>query len=315
MVSGGLVSGLASAEEAIDIQTTIEQIGNSEIPVVTGRVLLHALAADGRGLCGQDSDQLVPTGREWDAGYLPHVPRCEACEWLILSGTALLSGTAQAGPHSVPQPDRLPPATPFRDRTATPPPGLPVTGMDIRLAHGNDAEAAGAAALRAVLAEHDLRRWMFTDLVTIDADIRGGHSHPLTLSPPTLLGSPGRALAVFLHEQMHWIDGPGVYDAIAEARRRWPDPPPPPAGCHNAESSWVHLVVCALEYLSLSDVIGPPAAAVVLAQLKHYSWVYDQILGDPVWFSALLRRHDVRIPEQPPVPRRYFGDDWWTAIQ
>jgi hypothetical protein len=315
----------ASAEESIDIQTTIEKLGGQEVPVVTGRVLLHVLAADGRGLCGQASDQLTPTGRAWDAGYLPHLPRCERCEWLTRSGAA------QAGTQRTPQPGGSPPEPPFREgadipfregadmpireRAGMPPPGLPATGMDIRLAHGTDGEAAGAAVLRDVLAKHDLRRWMFTDLVTIDADIRGGHSHPLTISPPMLIGSPDRALAVFLHEQLHWIDDPGVYDAMAEARNRWPDPPPPPAGCHDAESSWVHLIVCALEYLSLSDLIGPPAAAVVLAQFKHYSWVYDQILGDPAWFSGLLARHGLHIPVQPPIPRRYLGDDWWTAIQ
>jgi hypothetical protein len=186
--------------------------------------------------------------------------------------------------------------------------------MDIRLAHGTDSEKAGAAVLRDVLAAHDLRRWMFTDVVTVDADVRGGHSHPLTLSPPMLLGGPARALAVFLHEQLHWVEGPGVDNAIAEARKRWPEPPPPPAGCHDATSSWAHLVVCAMEYLSLCDVLGAPDAAVVLAQLQHYTWVYDQVLGDPDWFAALLHRHGVQIPEQPPVPRRYFGDDWWTAI-
>lgn len=39
-----------------------------------------------------------------------------------------------------------------------------------------------------MLAQYDLRRWMFTDLVTVDETIRGGTirggiSHPLTISP------------------------------------------------------------------------------------------------------------------------------------
>jgi hypothetical protein len=304
-------AGLTGAEEVIDSKTTVDQMAGREITVATARVLLHAVAADGRALCGHDSDQLAPTGRPWEAGYLPHIPRCAACV------TATAAGDPAAGDPAAGDPAAGDPAAgrpPLRDRPDAAARGLPASGVDIRLAHGSESETAAAAALRDVLAEHDLRRWMFTDLVTIDADIRGGYSHPLTISPPMLLSSPGRALAVFLHEQLHWIDGPGVDDAIAEARKRWPEPPPPPAGCHDAESSWAHLIVCALEYLSLSDLLGPPAAAVVLAQLKHYSWVYDQILGDPDWFSALLHRHGVQIPEQPPVPRRYFGDDWWTAV-
>lgn len=155
---------------------------------------------------------------------------------------------------------------------------------------------------------------MFTDLVTLDASIRGGHSHPLTISPKTLLRTPGHALAVFLHEQLHWIDGPGVDDAIAEVRKRWPDPPPSPAGAHDAQSSWEHLVVCALEYQALIDVLGTSAAADVLAQLRHYTWIYEQILADPGWFCGLLDRHGVHAPEDPPVPRRYFGEDWWSVL-
>jgi hypothetical protein len=307
----GLVSdGLSSAEEIIDRQTTVDQIAGREFTGLTGRVLLHALAADGRGLCGRDSAELAPTGRSWDDRHLPHIPRCDACVTAAMSGDPAAMTGDPAAMSSDPAAVRSSPV----DRPDAPPPGLPAAGVDIRLAHGSDSEAAGAAALREVLAEHDLRRWMFTDLVTVDADVRGGHSHPLTINPSLLVSSPARALAVFLHEQLHWVEGPGVDNAIAEVRRRWPDPPPPPAGCHDAESSWGHLIVCALEYQSLSELLGPSAAAAALAQLKHYAWVYDQVLGDPGWFFGLLQEHGVRLPEQPPVPRRYFGEEWWTAI-
>jgi hypothetical protein len=33
---------------------------------------------------------------------------------------------------------------------------------------------AGVTGLRSVLAEHDLRRWIVTDLVMVDSSIRGG---------------------------------------------------------------------------------------------------------------------------------------------
>jgi hypothetical protein len=47
-------------------------------------------------------------------------------------------------------------------------PGVPASGVDVRAASGTAAEMAGVTVLRSVLAEHELRRWMFTDLVMID---------------------------------------------------------------------------------------------------------------------------------------------------
>jgi hypothetical protein len=122
--------------------------------------------------------------------------------------------------------------------------------MDIRTAHGTPAENDGEAALREVLAEYDLRRWMFTDLVMIDGAIRGGVSHPMTLSPALLVRRPTLALSVFLHEELHWMEGPGTEAAAVEFSRRWPEPPPLPAGAADARSTWIHLSVCTLEYVS-----------------------------------------------------------------
>lgn len=85
-------------------------------------------------------------------------------------------------------------------------------------------------------------------------------SHPLTLSPVSLMRSPVRALRMFLHEQLHWMEGPGTEAAAAEFSRRWPDPPPP-AGAADPRSTWIHLSVCTLEYLSLAEILGPAAAA------------------------------------------------------
>jgi hypothetical protein len=103
---------------------------------------------------------------------------------------------------------------------------------------------------------------MFTDLVMIDQTIRGGVSHPLTLSPAPLMRSPVRPLSMFLHEQLHWMEGPGTEAAAVEFSRRWTDPPPPPAGAADPRSTWIHLSVCALEYLSLAEILGSAAAAV-----------------------------------------------------
>jgi hypothetical protein len=90
----------------------------------------------------------------------------------------------------------------------------------------------------------------------VGGGIRGGFSHPLTINPGLLNGRPASALATFPHEQLHWS-------------------------------------VCALEFRSLGEIIGPALAAAELGQLG---------------------RHGLHVPEQPPVPRRYCGADWWTSL-
>lgn len=283
---------LTFAEQCIDRQERIEVLDGHRIEVVTGRVLLHAVDNDGPPLCGYDQTPLTPLARAWSSEYLPHLPRCQDCVRSDLGG----ADNEQPEPGSSGQP-------------------AGATEVDIRTAHDTQAEKSAAHVLAAVLATYDLRRWMFTDVVAVDESILGGFSHPLTISPPRLTKRPAMALSTFLHEQLHWIEGPGTDSATAEASERWPDPPPPPAGCHNAQSTWLHMSVCALEYQSLSEVIGESAAREELAQHVVYSWLYEQILADPPWFSDYLERHGLAVPDQPPVPRRYFGEAWWTLLQ
>src|SRR5215472_8255531 len=224
---------LTIAEQCIDRQERTEVLDGHHIEVVTGRVLLHALDNDDRPLCGQNHTQLTPIARSWNAEYLPHLPRCQRCVGAEL-------GDAYDEHHE--------PGYAY--------PTAGATGVDIRTAHHTDSENSAATALADLLATYDLRRWMFTDLVTVDESILGGFSHPLMISPPRLTRRPAMALSTFIHEQLHWIDGPGTDSATKEARERWPDPPPSPGGCRSAQSTWLHMAICALEYQGLSEIIG-----------------------------------------------------------
>jgi hypothetical protein len=286
---------LLVGEELFDRQSRTEVFQGRESETTTGRVLLHAMDG-GIALCGRESQEIALVAEGWRPGYLPHVPRCLPCA--TRTGDCARSGLQLLGP----------------DDTPVPPPGLPATGIDVRTAHDSDRERQGSDALRAALGGYDLRRYLLTDVVTVNEEIRGGFSHPLTLSPGVLLRVPHAALSTFLHEQMHWIQGPGLDAATTEVSGRWPDPPPPPAGGHSTESSWLHIIVCSLEYVSLAEVVGEADAVTVLSDQVHYSWMYEQILADPDWARGLLSRHGLAVPAEPPVPRRYCGPDWWAAI-
>ena len=70
---------LSIAEQCIDRQARTELFRGRQIEFATGRVVLHALDDHGRPLCGHDLGQLTPAGQRWNAGYLPHLPRCPSC--------------------------------------------------------------------------------------------------------------------------------------------------------------------------------------------------------------------------------------------
>lgn len=183
--------------------------------------------------------------------------------------------------------------------------------MDIRTAHGTDHEEAGTAALRAVLEEHDLPCWLFTDLVTIDEQRRGALSHPLTISPSCWCSVPPWRSPQFLHEQLHWLDGPGTVSATAEACQRWPDPPPGSAGgTPDLASTWLHMSTCALEHESLSEILGSPAAADELRQHQGY---FLDLRPDPRR-ARLVFWHPAppRTPGSDGIPRRCFGEMPWV---
>ena len=229
---------LTMAEQCIDRQSRSELFRGRQIELVTGRVLLHALDDRGQPLCGIADEPLTPTGRPWDAGYLPHLPRCQGCLAQAAEAPAPGQGTAQA----------------------------------------STAQAS-------------------------EVDIRGGLSHPLSITPSLLVQRPALALTTFLHEQLHWLEGPGTDSAIAEASELWPDPPPLAAGgATGPTSTWLHMGVCALEQQSLTALLGPAAAAEELRQHTGYSWIYGQILADPGWFAGFLDRHGLYVPEQPRSP-------------
>ncbi len=169
----GISTGRTGGGKYVPDDIRFEQFWGREIDFATGRVVLHALRRDGGAVCGRRDEHLTPIDQPWDASYLPYLPRCRSC---------LTAG----------RPGGLPPGGSGQDSPGWLAPGVAASGVDVRTAFGTDEEMAGATGLRRVRTEHDLRRWMFTDLVIVDESIRGGFGHLLTISPRLLAGRPAR---------------------------------------------------------------------------------------------------------------------------
>jgi hypothetical protein len=66
----------------------------------------------------------------------------------------------------------------------------------------------------------------------------------------------------------------------------------------------LHLLICQLEYDSVRDLVGDPAARRVISGYTHYSWIYREVLERPEPLRQLLRKYGLDRPDA----RRRPGD-------
>ncbi|MEK9507382.1 hypothetical protein WI460_04170 [Gemmatimonadota bacterium Y43] len=156
--------------------------------------------------------------------------------------------------------------------------------LDIRLEHDTEAERTTADELRAVVAAYDVEEWIVTREVRIDASAIP-HSHPVLTLHTRHNGQPLHLLSTFLHEQFHWwvMERPDELLAATTAfRRAWPEVPVGGGeGGRDEESTYLHLVVCHLEYQAMAALVGADEARAILESNNHYRWIYDRVLNDP----------------------------------
>lgn len=159
---------------------------------------------------------------------------------------------------------------------------------------GTEQESRAAQQLKRVLEKHDLSRWTFTSDIRIDAhDIP--HSHPVLTLNTNYLGRDDLALAILLHEEIHWHLAARDHDtkkAIAELRKIYPAAPTaPPEGARDENSTYLHLIVNYLEYHALQQILGPDDARSILEmwRQKRYRWIYGKVLDDTAQIGNVVR--------------------------
>lgn len=162
----------------------------------------------------------------------------------------------------------------------------------IELEHDSEGERATAEQLRSVLDHYDVARWIWTDVVLID-QTQIPHSHPVLTLHTRALEAETDQLSTFVHEQFHWwaVQEEDATDAaIADFRQLFPDPPVGGReGARDQYSSWLHLLVCDLEYQAMEGLVGREEARALLSASGHYTWIYETVLNDPRIREIVLR--------------------------
>lgn len=154
--------------------------------------------------------------------------------------------------------------------------------LEIRTAHDTPGEQRTVVRLRQLVDRYDVSRWIYTREIVID-ETQIPHSHPVL----TVRAEPDGAnlLATFLHEQFHWLEEARPDQrraAVDEFRRIFPEVPVSGGeGGRDAGSTYLHLIVCDLEYQAVSILLGVEKARQVLGSWQHYRWIYKQVLENP----------------------------------
>ena len=171
--------------------------------------------------------------------------------------------------------------------------------VDIELATGTAREKAAEAQLRRLLETFDLEPLLFTTRVRIQSRVIP-HSHPVLTLNTRHLEDDERQLATFIHEQMHWYSvetGAAFGAAMTELRRLYPEVPVGgDQGARNEHSSYLHLIICLLEYDGLARYLGPERARQVIARTDVYRWIYDKVLNDEPTIRGVMDRHGLALP-------------------
>jgi hypothetical protein len=164
----------------------------------------------------------------------------------------------------------------------------------VSLATGSRAEELTRDQLVQLLRDYDLARWRFTDDVRIEEGAIS-HSHPALTLNTRYLDDDELLLADYVHEQLHWFskDGTGrVAAAMQELEQLYPDLPVEfPAGSGDRFGTYLHLVICFLEYSALIELIGAQKARETMAQRHVYTAIYETVVRESNRIGAVVGRH------------------------
>jgi hypothetical protein len=78
----------------------------------------------------------------------------------------------------------------------------------------------------------------------------------------------------------------------------YPDAPGgPPEGARDKHSTYLHLMVCYLEYESMIGLVGPERARHVIEESSrsYYKWIYATVLKDGPRISAVIQKNKLKL--------------------
>ncbi len=181
----------------------------------------------------------------------------------------------------------------------------PPAPIEIKLQHGDAAEAQTRDQLLRLLKTYDVKPWIFTRTVIIDSGPKViPHSHPVLTLSTRHLKDDDLLLSTFVHENLHhFLSQHQDRSEAAQKELRAAFPKVPvgyPDGADSEESGYVHLIVNYLECRADKELLGELRAFQVCQfwAADHYRWIYRQIFENGYQIGPIVRKNGL-IPGVP----------------
>jgi hypothetical protein len=185
---------------------------------------------------------------------------------------------------------------------------------EITLVQGTSREQQTKAQLLRLFAQYPLDKWRYTERVQIQEGVIP-HSHPVLTLHTRHVNEDAQLLGTYIHEQLHWFCGlveksDAAMRATDEFGKRYPDLPLlPPEGCGSAFSNALHVLINALEYQGLGELLGAEEARACLERKTYYTKVYELVLKEYEQISAVIGRYGLFPPVSPPEEKSFVKID------
>lgn len=157
--------------------------------------------------------------------------------------------------------------------------------VEIRLKNNDAREQQTKVQLERLLATYDVSKWMFTRTILIESGRSViPHSHPVLTLSTRHLKDDELLLSTFVHEQLHWFlvqRDKDTESALKDVRAMFPKiPGAGPEGARDEQSTYLHLLVCSLEYMAVRELLGELRTKQVMDFWSgdHYTWIYKTVL-------------------------------------
>lgn len=160
-------------------------------------------------------------------------------------------------------------------------------GQDTKISqkNGDHIENEGKDQMERILKTYSsvINNWLFTNEIVIDKTVIP-FSHPVLTLNCKYLQNDSQQLATFLHEQFHWFvsnRSSAEKNTINEFKQIFFEVPVGgKLGARDVYSTYLHLIVCDLEYQALTKIFGEIPAKNILSTWNHYTWIYKTVTGD-----------------------------------